>query len=67
MPEVRQVWSPGDVRPSPPLARACWRAVGGTVYLGDLPPSTTEGWVRDLVGALGAVATIKVLPLASLP
>ena len=41
--------------------RKCWghRAV----YMGDLPPSVTEEWVRELVGNIGAYSYMKVSSL----
>ena len=38
----------------------CWSTEGGTLFIGDLPPSTTEDWVKFLVGDLGAFSYLKV-------
>ena len=36
----------------------CWGH--RTVYMGDLPPSVTEEWVRELVGNIGVYSYMKV-------
>ena len=38
--------------------RKCWGH--RTVYMGDLPPSVTEEWVRELVGNIGVYSYMKV-------
>ena len=38
--------------------RKCWGH--RTVYMGDLPPSVTEEWVRELVGDIGVYSYMKV-------
>ena len=38
--------------------RYCWGL--RTVYMGDLPPSVTEEWVRELVGDIGVLSYLKV-------
>ena len=42
------------------ISRYCWSTEGGTLFIGDLPPSTTEDWVKFLVGDLGAFSYLKV-------
>jgi len=38
--------------------KKCWGH--RTVYMGDLPPSVTEEWVRELVGDIGVYSYMKV-------
>ena len=40
------------------FTRYCWGH--RTVYMGDLPPSVTEEWVRELVGDIGVFSYLKV-------
>ena len=41
-----------------PMTRYCWGL--RTVYMGDLPPSVTEEWVKELVGNIGVFSYLKV-------
>ena len=43
-----------------PVSRYCWTTEGGTLFIGDLPPSTTEDWVKFLVGDLATFSYLKV-------
>ena len=40
------------------MTRYCWGL--RTVYMGDLPPSVTEEWVKELVGDIGVFSYLKV-------
>lgn len=41
--------------------KSCWwNTAGGTLYIGDLPPSTTEDWVREVVGELGEFSYLRL-------
>ena len=42
------------------LEKYCWSSEGGTVFMGDLPPSVTEDWIRKLVVDFGSFSHIRI-------